>query len=279
MKTLRITKNRYAALEAMSRFYFLTPSQLVRLGVTTDRSNLSSRVLNPLLNSPQPLIQYNQVGPSKVYALTKQGSAWMSEQLVVQRVPYPQKIRYERDFEHRTACIDFLIDLWEWCSNTGTTIEFVRPYYRFVPVKGPRDTFRALTRHELSSGFLVSDLEFRLQTSNGKNRLFAFELHRTERAVGEVYDELSRHISALKHGIIARDYRQPELNDVLSVYTHPSVMKSTMSRLSSNPDFHQFKHLFHFAASADLRTNFGNGWTSISADLSNFFAQTESELK
>lgn len=200
----------------------------------------------------------------------------MTEQLLVERVPYPQRIRYERDFEHRTACIDFLIELWEWCSRTETEIEFVRPYYRFIPVKGPRDTFRALTRHELPRGFLVSDLEFRLRSSDGNRYLFAFELHRTERAVGEVYDELCRHITAIKNGVLARDYRQTEPNEVLSVYTHASVMKSTMKRLSSNVDFRNHEHLFHFADLNSLQKDFSMGWLSSSGSKPSYFENVES---
>ena len=115
----------------------------------------------------------------------------MSQHLCVERLPFPPKIRYERDLEHRLGCIDFLIELWSWTSSCQVGIDFVRPYCRFYPNQKAKTNFRSLTRHDLPHGFLVSDLDFRLSFPDGQKRLYTFEYHRVPR-IADIMTELGR---------------------------------------------------------------------------------------
>lgn len=254
MKFIRITPNRRKALYALARFNYLTKAQFLRLGITTDQSNLASRVLRPLTNQPDPLVQVANVGSTHVFALTRSGAEMMAEQLEVENVFYPPNgIQYLRDFEHRVGTVDFLIQLWRYAKSTGTPPDFLHAYFHNGCSEQSR--FIAATRHEIGHGlFTEADLEFRLNS-----HLYVFEFHRQNRT-GRIYQQLEFHRVALQKGTIAEHYHHPHPPMILSVYENAATRDSVMNRLRVDAPFKPFFSCFAFAVMKDVLEDLSGAW-------------------
>ena len=272
MITIQMTPNRMAVLKALARYYFLIPEQFVRLGITTDRSNLSKRVLGPLSGHKPAMIQTANVGPSKPYCLTAFGARFATDELGFFRSSVSGRWSAVcPDFWHRTSTIDFLIELDAWAAASGLPVEFYNAYYQG---DGSRSKlkFTALTRHEFADGApFVPDLELRMTCPDGAKRLFAVEFH-NGRSVKEIIDQLELHLRAISEGVLSTAHDHEFANFVLSVYQHASTIKGVKERLDRYPLFAEFKPLFLFNTLDQLRIDFGAGWTDFSGDAARVFS-------
>ena len=183
MKFVNLTPHRMAALKALGRYQYLTLDQFLRIGISSNKSNLTNRVLIPLRDNKPALVKYVKRGAMKrdVYCLTKRGAQEVATQTNVESIRYSlDGVQYNRDFEHREGTIDFQIALDQWSKQTETPIEFVHAYYIGTGAqKGKEGKFKSQTDFILGNGDrFVPDLAFQLTMNDGESRLFAFEYHR-----------------------------------------------------------------------------------------------------
>lgn len=272
MIAVRLTDNRLQALLALARFYFLIPPQFLRLGITTDASNLSKRVLKPLCDHRPALVQTANVGPWKPYCLTANGARLAADHLGVPEVPYPAAgVQYIRDFNHRTGCVDFQIELLEWAEASGVAVPFQHAYFQGNGAQRGALKFQALTRHVLRDQTpFVSDLEFGLQYEDGSSRLFAFEYHRG-RYIHAIVEQLELHLRAMAEDVLPNHYQHPHANYLLSVYEHASTLRTTKERLCRYSIFKPFQAGFLFNSMEQVRKNFSEGWTDFAGQPSKLF--------
>ena len=263
MKFVRLTPYRFAALEALSKFTFLVPHQFLRLGITTNRQNLTRSVLKPLRAKPHALVDYGNVGPFHVYCLSKRGAMEMANHWEVETVPYPTDgVQYSKDFDHRLGTVDFLIELHDWANRCGATVDFQHVYFNGTGAQRSKLKYVASTRHQLPGGFIESDVDFQLTLPSGKSVLCVFEYHRGN-YVKRIVEQLERHMTALHEGVVSERYEFGESNLVLSVYEHEVTMKTVVGRLRVWPKFQPFRELFQFAALDALKADFSGSWLTL----------------
>ena len=263
MKFVNLTPHRMAALKALGRYQYLTLDQFLRLGISSNKSNLTNRVLIPLRDNKPALVNYVKRGAMKrdVYCLTKRGAQEVATQMNVESIRYPiDGVQFNRDFEHREGAIDFQIGLDQWSKQTETPIEFIHAYYIGTGSQKGKEKFKSQTDFILGNGDrFVPDLTFRMTMNDGESRLFAFEYHRGN-DTGKILKQLLNHTMALQEGILSDHYRHPYANFVLSVYEQENVLKSMLERLDEVADFDAFAPCFLFGTIDGVSDNFPEPW-------------------
>lgn len=265
MKTLHMTENRLRSLQALGFFQCLTLEQFLTLGITTDKSNLTKRVLHPLRDASPALVECKKRSATDedIYCLKGKGAELLAEHLGIspEKVVWPKDgIQFTIDARHRRLTIDFLIALKRWSGSVGAQIDFVAPYYQKRGAqkgKGKKPCF-AVTRHWIGKEVFEPDLELRLQMGS-ESRLFAFELH-AGRDAGKIVDQLMGHTRAIKAGTLSKHYDHPFANYVLSVYDHLPTMRGVEARLGATEKFSPYRSHFLFNTLETLLAQFSTGW-------------------
>ncbi|MEM6820329.1 MAG: hypothetical protein AAF558_00110 [Verrucomicrobiota bacterium] len=266
MDSLNLTRHRLSAIKGLARYQYLTLEQFLRLNVSTSKSNLSNRVLIPLRNNRPALVQCNKRGAMKedVYCLTKRGATEAELQMGISPVYYPKDgIQYERDFEHRTGTIDFMIALDQWAASHDSTVEFIHTYFQGTGSQQGACKFQRATEFTLRNRRkFVPDATFRLHMSDHEKRLFVFEYHRGNDS-GRIEAQLLQHTQALAEGLVSDHYEHPFAHFVLSIYEQESTKAAVMSRLRKLAAFQPFSDCFLFQTLPSLAHSFSKGWKTL----------------
>ena len=228
-------------LAALAEYQYLTPQQLLRLGVATDYENLRQCYLKPLGEGARPLIKFAEFGfePGKgrlprIYFLTKGGTRALADYRDVDpnSIVYPVgKVQFSRDYHHRVGLIDIRIALNLWAENAGHEVDFFDTYY---DVEGSQRGFgKELTRKTQVSlpivengtpttKTIVPNTNFRLRMAD-KPRLFTLELHRSNKTT-RIVEQLKNHLDLITEELLAEKFQHSHLNYVLSVHEKASTI-------------------------------------------------------
>lgn len=268
-QTTQLTQYRLNLLVHLARFNYLTKKQMLYLGITTDQSNLTKRVLKPLIESNQ--IFCANVGGTYLFALTSSGAETASKILMTPNVYFPPHgIQFMKDLRHRCGCIDVMIRLHQHCEQQGSQIEFLHTYYHNGSSRASK--FVPKTRHQVQGNlFTEADIEFMLTDDNRKRSLFVFEYHRGHRA-DRIHTQLSYHRIAIALNVLKSCYRFPGNPIVLSVYEKPETMKTVMKRIKYDREFQAVLDCFAFASLDSVLDDFPKAWLSLSGQ-ENLFLQ------
>lgn len=128
-------------LLALSKFRFLTVSQMIRLGISSSdkylnrilyresnkrKATISNFQFQEAVKTPRRVV-YKQ--REKIHFLTKHGARELEEFLRVDAIPhYPKSFTF-RDCRHRLSLIDFQIEVARSLRSTNWKIEFFHSYF------------------------------------------------------------------------------------------------------------------------------------------------------
>ena len=278
MKPLTMTENRTRALKALGFFQYLVLEQFLRLGITTDKSNLTKRVLQPLRQAALVECKKRSATDEDIYCLKKRGAELLAEiqGIDAEGIIWPKDgVQYSIDARHRKLTIDFLISLKLWADAGGGEIDFIAAYYQKRGAqrqKGKKPCY-AVTRHWIGKTKEVfePDLEFRIQMGR-ESRLFAFEFHAGRDAL-KIVGQLMLHTTAIKAGTLSKHHDHPFSNYVLSVYHHAPTMRSVQARLAAMTEFAPFRSHFLLNTLEALQRQFSEGWQDVGGQPVDLFSR------
>lgn len=289
MKARVINERQAQILETLAEYQYLTPQQLLKLGVATDYENLRQRYLKPLADGTRPLIKFAEFGfePGKgrlprIYYLTKRGVQTLTEYLDIDpaSIIYPVgQVQFRRDYHHRVGLIDIRISLNLWAKSVGHEVEFFDTYYdvegaqRGIGAKLTRKTQVSLPiieNGEAGIKTIVPDANFRLAMDD-KSRLFTLELHRSNKTA-RIVDQLKTHLRLITEELLAEKHQHPHLNYMLSVHEKASTIGHVRAALLADNDFADFLPHFLFATLNDAKdSDFGAIWRAVDGtEISSF---------
>jgi hypothetical protein len=253
----------FAVLDALAKYRFLTPTQMLRVGATKAKPHLHKTLarLRSLKPAPVNMLDFGRlpgVGRlSTVYFLTPYGGELVSE-VRREEVSTPKHVRYfKHDYFHRLYCVDFHIAVSLWAQASDAQINFFDTYYERKAAAKTANAFFAKTRIVLSRGFLVPDVIFSFSTNDGVERLCAFELW-VGRNTAEIADRLFTYMRALSEEAIERAYDYPNNVRVLNVFVDERGLELVKNRVDGG--LGEFAPHYHFKTLEDVQSEFIEGW-------------------
>ena len=279
----RISETEGKILEAVAHYRFLTARQLMRLGVTSDKTS-------PLRQARVPSNHHAVLPSSTSFAsgLSQASADWRASifwpstarprsQHMIQRSRgsciHKSLHAFRSDYEHRVGCVDFHIALRSWAEMAAVRIDFFDAYYDPVPGGGRGRQLHHKTRVAVAGrGVLVPDAVFATVVQSGVKRLYAFELYngiRTERVMGQ----LEEYLVAIDQGAIENTYRYPDAVRVLIAFDLPNALPLVCDRASALPAFTRESEQFFLATPAALERDFAAGWQRFDGAAAHPFSQ------
>jgi len=277
------------ALVALATYHYLTPSQMERLGVGKKREYIRDYTLRRLTQIRPALIKGHDFGViprigrlERVYHLTEKGAKEVAElwQVNVSEIIFPRYgLRFQNDYFHRKAFIDFHIGLRLWVSEDfHQNLEFFHAYYLKNRNRKSINQFGFKPSQHFPPNYrktIEPDGLFRLHQKE-KAFLCAVEIHRKP-DTKYITEQLDRHITAIDQMIISERFEHPEPNIVLSVHEHLSSFRGVQKRLQELKDFEAFTPFFHFNLMENIRGDFSTGWITADEKQSLLFKSTENQ--
>ena len=281
----RIRPTDEAVLKALAVYRFLTPKQLMRLAVTTEKSHLYEvlrrlKAQNPPHQTPAKgtasikhrspaLVREFRFGPvptlgrpDSIYTLTPRGAAVLTEgHRHDQTVQVPRDaILFTSDYRHRVGCVDFHIALRAWAASAGVTLDFFDAYYDPGTGGGKGRTPRAKTRITFHGGSLNADAIFALTDAKGVQKLYAFELY-NGRNTGYVIEQLTDYLRAIGEEAIEKTYKYEKYAArILCAFDDVEGMRLVCERMMSLPGFMDDSASFWLADKKVIDTQFSSAW-------------------
>ena len=259
-------------IESLARYKFLTTSQMIRLGISKDRSNLHKRLLY-LREQGKPLIscvkfdgRYKMRGLEFIYFLSKRGiEALLELGYEENQIKRPKgKVFFPKQYQHRTGCIDIQIALYQWAEREEHVVELYDSYFDKIGStrKAKYRSKTAFVYNEKAKDLLISDGVALVSTGEEKE-IFCVELHngkQVTRAIKQIY----QYIQAMELGTISDAFDLQKANKVLFVFEFEQTMTSVMrefSKLVENEGLDEvFKKYFLFGSYDDVVKDFGKGF-------------------
>lgn len=267
--------NQTAMLEYLSRFRFLTVSQLMRLGISKDRSHVN-KLIRGLRTEAKPLIGSTNYGadPVKgkleaVHHLTALG--WKTVQELSRREGKSYElsgVQAYKDYFHRLNTIDIHIAFHLFCERNEYEIVVWENY--FDRLKDGKRGGIAATKLELSGGnYLIADA-LTCVYKNSKPTLFAIEMY-NGKDITRTLKQLKQHAEALADCSVGKVYGLEQAHWVYCVFEEPSLLDSTLEAVSKDPDFEGLRLYFLFRTLEKLRlgdppVNLGLSGTGVVAE-------------
>ena len=257
---MRMTQPRLTCLTELARYHYLSKTQMVRLGVSSDVSNLSQRVLKPLMENG--MIRCNDLAKTHLFSLAKDGAEYIAEVLNLESVYYPpNRMQFIKDATHRMQTVDFAIALREHCIKEGKTLDFLHFY--FLPKDAKPGPFCSINRLEIDSRiYTEADIHFRTTDRNGNQTLFVAEIHRQNRAA-RIVNQLDFHRLSLSRKVVQNHFGSESPPFVLSIYEEEPTMRTVMKRIQFDSDYKPFLSRFLFAMLDELIADFPGAWNSL----------------
>lgn len=265
-----LTPSQAKILEHLARYKFLTSSQLIRLGVSNRRSNLSV-MLKPLKESKRALVGEMQFAfvPSKgrlenFYYLKPKGKEVLINAGILDerniKIPKGRSILFTQDYFHRKYTIDCHISCDLSAQKKVLNIKFFDRYFDKVGNNRKNGNLQARTKVDLFNDYIIADGAFLLD--NGTNsRLYAFELYNDNNAK-RILGQIQKHIEGIKHSSLCRNYNIEKGHRLLSVFTQSNTKELVMSKIKDSP----FSRYLLFNQYETVVNDFFCDWQNLSRD-------------
>lgn len=255
MEVIKIPPQQQQILEALAQYKFLTVSQMLKLGISTDRSNLQKQI-KALTEIKRQYIEGLSFGivPKKgklenVYYLKPKGQRLLIEGLQYQdneiKLPKGRNSFFSRDYFHRKYSIDFEIALQQSAESAGDEVVFFDRYFDKQGNNRRDKNLEAKTKIILKNDrYLVADGIFMLSTPKGE-RLHCFELY-NGKDTKRIYGQLRQYLEALELGSPSTKHNHPKGFLILSVFEYESILQSTLQRIQENSGFSKVRPFYFF---------------------------------
>lgn len=277
-----LTAANIEVLQALGEYRYLTPSQIVELGIVSHR-DVVYRLMKRFETFAKPVVgkaTFSEVYSEgkqgrkqleNVHYLTRQGAELLAlvdhevdprQILSVSRQPLVQK-----DYWHRRETIDLQILINQFAFCHGCTVETLDLYFNHDGAnhsKAGRPKRKANTTitYDLTDDqdqpigeqlTIMPDAILKLRDPTGQAHLFAIEVQRgmdTKRLHHKLREQ---YVPALGEGSINRAYGVGPAPIVLTLCENPNLMRQTLKRLREDPYFAgDFGNHFAFHSSETL---------------------------
>lgn len=276
-----LTAANIEVMQALGQYRYLTPSQIVELGIISHR-DVFYQLMKRFNAFPSPIVgqaAFSEVhsngkqGRKKlesVHYLTRRGAELLSlldhdndreAILSVARQPLTQK-----DYWHRRETIDLQILVNQFAFKHGCTIEAFDLYFNHEGANHSKSghgrrkanttiTYELTDHDDQPLGIpqtIMPDAILKLTDPTGHTHLFAIEIQRgmdTKRLHHKLRDQ---YIPALGEGAINGAYGVKPAPLILTICENPGLMEQTLKRLRDDPYFVGFGDHFAFHTSETL---------------------------
>jgi hypothetical protein len=280
---LALPETNLQIMEYLRVFRFLTPPQMLRLGIASHINSLRRALRR--FETHRRYVNHTDFGVlpkigrlPRVYYLTLQGANYLAEAWRVdpKAINYPRGVKlFSRDYFHRTATIDFQIELHLFAEQNRAEVEFFHTYF---DTKGsnrtdnPENRLQRLSKVPLGDdGFFIPDGIFSFRAPNGERFLFALEIYNgmdTKR----VHQQIEKHFIALGEGKISDIYGHDKAHRVLYIFETHNALRAAVKRFEQDQYFvDQMRPLFALSTLSDIRKDFARNWIYMEKDRSTIF--------
>ncbi len=255
-----LTPSQVKALVLLSRYRYLNVNQMSYCGVGKNARDITNYTLYRLTKRPKDNLVFCQsyFGVSHsfgkmpyIYTLTKNGADRVAELMGVDfdQIRFPAgKVQYINDYYHRTAYIDFCIEVDKWAAqNENREVLSMTHYFDKNGANRLGKPSKSVNRLSLSDeiGDIEPDGLFYIDTGE-KRRAFAVEVH-NKTDTKRIVNQLARHTFAINSGAISKHLNHDKASFVLSVSMTPEQKALVQQRVLTISDFERFNKLFVFS--------------------------------
>ena len=215
-------------LLCLARYKFLTTSQMITLGISNRRSNLSV-MLKPLKELKRPLIGEIEFGliPAKgrlenFYYLKPKGAKAIIESKLNNdneiKIPIGRNVLFTQDYFHRKYTIDCHIafDLAA-LENDFEVIEFDR-YFDKTGNNRTNRNLQAKTKIVIENEYIIADATMLVQSGN-ITRLYAFELY-NDKNTKRILQQIKKHMIGIKQSSLCGNYGIEKGHRLICIFSH-----------------------------------------------------------
>jgi hypothetical protein len=277
-------------MEHLHTYRFLTAPQLLRLDVASHINSLR-RALRRFETS-RKYVDFAEFGVvpkigrlPRVYYLTERGAKYLAEawRVDAKEINYPKGVKlFARDYFHRSATIDFHIELRLFAEQNELAVEFFHSYFDTTGAnrsENPADRLQRLSKVPLEEGFFIPDGIFAVHAPDGSRYLYALEVYNgidTKR----VHAQMEKHLIALGEGHISELYNYPKAHRVLCLFEHENALKAAEKRLREDTAFtEKMRRQFALSTLAGIRENFGGNWLFLERGRTTIFDTLRQAVK
>lgn len=259
-------------LLALARYKFLTTSQMILLGISKHRSNISKH-LKELREGKRPFVGRMEFGThpkqgrlEDFYYLTPRAKKSLMDGLQMQadeiQLPIGTSTLFNNDYFHRKFTIDCQIATYQMAEQKGWEVLFFERYFDKTGSNRKGGTSRAKTKIDMDDGhYLIADGVFMIEKEEiGDRDLYCFEMY-NGKDTKRVHKQLRQYVQAFANGSpsIKYNHRTPDGSRykgsrVLCVFEHASCMEAVVQRIETDPLFAHMRELFLFE-------ELGKAWT------------------
>lgn len=266
----------YRMLTQLAVYRFLTSDQMLRLGISADRSK--SRIYRnlrdmtggkkPLIGSyaPRPLPDEGKL--HSLHYLTVNGAERAAELLEIppHEVKYPRRApMFRNHYWHVKWCVDDEISVRAWADGNGHTVDFYHSYLDTTGANrgGNGNTRRNVTKIEMDGGaFCIPDAVCKLTDERGIDRLFAFEVHNQTRSK-RIEERLLFMRHTLSQQAIERQFAYNDSVRICVVFETEAALTTAARRMTESRQFRGFEPFFYFTTHEVMARDFRHGWRKI----------------
>ena len=253
-------------LQSLAEFKFLTVTQFIKLGVSTQKTNLSNS-LKPLVQTRRPFVGRMDFGVHPrtgryeyMYYLKNRGKKLLMENGYSEhdiKIPKGTGVLFTSDYYHRKFTIDCHIQcMIESNSNGVDVIDFHR-YFDKVGSQRQGGTLKAKTYIDYTSGYIISDASA-LLTKKEISRLYAIEVY-NDKNTKRILEQLQKHRMGINQSALCENYNIKKGHRVLSIFTHEGIMESVRSKFNGGSD----SNMFLFKSYNEVIKSFLLGWSDL----------------
>lgn len=218
-------------LLALARYKFLTTSQMITLGISNRRSNLSV-MLKPLKESKRALVGEMEFGfvPSKgrlenFYYLKQRGKNAILDSglLDVDEIKYPRgrNVMFTQDYFHRKYTIDCHIACDLAAEEHGFEVLAFDRYFDKVGNNRTGGNLQAKTKIEIDGDYIIADATLLLKKGD-VTRLFALELY-NDRNVKRITAQIEKHLVGIRNSSLCKNYGIEKGHRLICVFSYPET--------------------------------------------------------
>jgi hypothetical protein len=263
----RFSDKQIQILTFLSKYKFLTYGQLIQLGVSKHKSNLSNLV-SSLRDGKKPYVRKipHRFGVPAKHYLTKKGAEVLIELGKAQedKIHYPKAVitTDTQDQKHRTCTVDLQIALDLSIDEQGLEVTFTDRYFDTTGSNRVARNLKSKTAliYE-GSKTLKADMTFRI-AGEKVDELYLLELENGTDAKKAV-PKCIMHAKAIMLGSANEKFNYSKAYRTLWVFENESTMVSVRERVVVIPMFQKLKEYFLFKTVESFKEEVSSGWVNL----------------
>lgn len=272
----RIADIPYRMLTELAVYRYLTSDQMLRLGVSADRSK--SRVYRhvkelasgkkPLMGSYAPRPLPNEGKLPYLHFLTPHGAKLAADmlELTVGEIKHPRRApMFRNQYWHVKWCVDDEISVRLWAREQGHVVDWYHSYLDTTGANrgGGADARRSTTKVDMADGsFIIPDAVCRITDPEGIDRLCVFEVHNQMRSK-RIEERLKHMRHAIAQEAIERQFGYDASPRVCVVFEHDAALNAAARRMAGSGDFRGYEPLIFLTTHEAMARDFRHGWRRI----------------